>query len=83
MFCGTFHLRIYGVPCCALIFLRTYPAPLTPYPVVLLLCSYLRIFFGLPCCAIIFLRAYPAAPLFFCALSLPLILFSLSYPVVP
>ncbi len=46
------------LPCCALIFLRTYSA--VPYFTL-----------HLPCYALIFLRSYPAVPLFFCALILP------------
>src|SRR6266480_1634364 len=82
LLCSYFSLRL---PCCALIFLRTYPAVLT------LLCSYFSS--HLPCCAFIlfsltllcphFIFAYPAVPLFFFALTLLCPHFTFTYPAVP
>jgi len=67
------RLFYFHLPCCALHFLRTYPAVrlfyfrlpccalhfLRTYPAVRLF------YFHLPCCALHFLRTYPAAPLFY------------------
>ena len=67
------------LPCCALIFLRTY------YPAVLLIFFALtlrscRVIFRLLYCALIFfLRIYPAVPLVYSAFRLPLT----EYPAVP
>ncbi len=79
LLCSYFSLRL---PCCALNFLRTYPAVLT------LLCSY---FSSHSCYVLIFLRTYPAVllmcsyfssylPVFFFALTL---IFLRTYPAVP
>ncbi len=50
-------LYAYYLPCCAFIFLRTYPAVHLFFSALTLLCTYFSS--HLPCCALIFLRTYP------------------------